>query len=366
MNTLNSLFVLLTATFVLTAPVYAEETKIVVWNAEATIYEGLAKREADIKALDLAISPDVLVLVEIAGAEELERIIGYLGWSDFHAALSDFGKVSNSAFTGLEVAIVSKIPIESSTEYDASIGDGHHEVSGNLGQALSTEKLLSSNGLSGVPSMAKTDRGTLRVDLANGLSIFPVHLKSNRNGACSDASNAIKTLHRMKLAVPQQLQASVENGFDRATKNHLSNAVKRERVVAAIKREADGAVDEGRIVVIAGDFNTAFEPGKAGSKLSDCALKAFSCARSPFPANACPGDGFDDTLAILELGLIGDQKWEFLTRNLDRTYDDEKFADLAIDHIAVPEGQSARFTKAAKAGNTFGSDHYPVVTVFKQ
>ena len=211
---------------------------------------------------------------------------------------------------------------------------------------------------------AQTDRGTMRVDLENGLTLFPLHLKSNRVGQCSDLARAGSALRAAGIDVPAEVQAAFDNGFAKATKTRLSNAAKRERVMAATIVVAEDAVADGRTVVIAGDLNTAFETGKSGADLSsDCKLSDFSCAKAPFPEAARSGsDGFDDTLGMLEAGLVGDTKWTVLSKGLPRTYDDPAFANAAIDHIVVPVADSDRFSTAIRASETYGSDHYPIAT----
>ena len=72
----------------------------------------------------------------------------------------------------------------------------------------------------------------------------------------------------------------------------------------------------------------------------------------------------ESTLAILENSLIGGTKWVFLTRELGKTYNSDKFVDLAIDHIAVPDTKKELFTQAQKTTDTFGSDHFPIWTEF--
>ncbi|MGH1351229.1 MAG: hypothetical protein ACRBBN_10520 [Methyloligellaceae bacterium] len=141
-------------------------------------------------------------------------------------------------------------------------------------------------------------------------------------------------------------------------------------MVAATIREAL-KVEASRDVLIAGDFNTSYEQGKVGLDLSqDCKLQNFSCAKGLFPASACSsGDGFDDTLGMLETGLkLGQGKttpWVVLSKSLPRTYKDPVFADQAIDHVAVPARSGAKFSKAERAGQTYKSDHYPIYVVYR-
>lgn len=188
-----------------------------------------------------------------------------------------------------------------------------------------------------------TAKGTIRVDLAGGLSLFPVHLKSDR--ITKNSPNAI-------------------------TKTRISNAQKREVTIAAISRVAGKAVLSGRTTVILGDFNATFEPGKFGAELADCQLLDFPNKPMLFPLSACAGPGYDDTLGILEFGLIDSKKWIFLTRKLGQTWyggyrtwlgASYNYGDFAIDHVAVPVEQSSQFGVATRADDLYGSDHWPIV-----
>ena len=162
-----------------------------------------------------------------------------------------------------------------------------------------------------------------------------------------------------------QLERAFLTGFKQATNEHIANAEKRERVMAAVARVAQKAVNEGRHAVILGDFNTSYEVGKKGELPEDCVLSDFSCEKAPFPAAACvSGDGYDDTFAILEYGYAAKTKWNVLSKELPRTYTDTSFANAAIDHIAVPQTSTSRFSVAERIGATFGSDHYPVTVTF--
>jgi len=139
--------------------------------------------------------------------------------------------------------------------------------------------------------------------------------------------------------------------------------------MAAVVRVAEQIGGE-RTVVLAGDWNTSYEPGLYGSKPEDCKLPDYSCKPGPLPSGACAGaDGYDDTIgAILEAGLTGSLRWKVLTKGLGRTYRSslrtDPFADLAIDHFAVPESAAPRFSPATKGSDTFGSDHFPIATIW--
>jgi hypothetical protein len=193
----------------------AEPVRIVSWNTKPALYEALDRRLADLKALDQDLRPDVLVLIEVAGKHEVRKIAQALGWTKYHVVVTNWASLNDRVHFALEAAVISKIPIIRAIEYDAS-PDGHHEVFTNDGVVpnIASEAAFSSRGIAGFGDpLARTDRGTIRVDLANGLTIFPVHLKSNWNGACIDLSNAIRTLRRSSLTVPPAAQAFLDMGF---------------------------------------------------------------------------------------------------------------------------------------------------------
>lgn len=354
----------------------AQGLRIIAWNASPESSETVEDRISDLTRLNADLQPDVLVLIEVTDFEAVKKLAMGLGWPKYQIAMSDWARHSTSGFFTLETAIITKVPIERIVEVDAS-PDGTAIPVDEKGNELTSipvvEVQLNTDGISGVSPVRSTDRGTLRVDLENGLSLFPVHLKSSRNGSCSAAAGLESTLRRLGFQTTPAGQALINHaenalasGFEAATRETLSSAVKRERVIAAVKLVAEEAMQEERRVVILGDFNTGLEPGKAGKVFADCTLSDFSCAKMPFPENACTGgDGFDDTLAILTEKLVGSEKWKLLSENLGRTFEDTDFADKAIDHIAVPESQQSFFSEAQKGSDTYGSDHFPVFVEMK-
>ena len=347
-----------------TAPTALADTTIAAWNVAPVSDEGLADRANAFRAFARDVDPDVIVLIETTGLEGARTVAELIGWTEYEVAVSDWSRSRTNPFFALEVAVLSKVPIESATEYDPS-PDGTLPVvdaAGEPTEAVVREIEPDARGIPSVSPLAGTDRVTLRVDLANGLTLFPVHLKSNRNGACIAAEEAIETLEDMGIDPLPELRSAVRDGFERATNERLLNAVKRERVMAAVKVLADEAVAEGRTVAILGDYNVGFEAGLVGTSFDDCKLADFGCARGPFPAEACRGaDGYDDTFAVLTVPLVGTTPWTILTDDLPRTFDDAAFADRAIDHIAVPASHTDRFAGARRADSTYGSDHYPII-----
>lgn len=347
-------------------------TRIVAWNGSPLIYEKRLEDIEKIKNLESTLSPDVLVMTELVGRVEADIIAEGLGWDNVYSYVSEWSTVSTRVHFALEVGVFSKYPIKSVVEYEPK-PDGKLGVVIHNGEETGisvSEQPISSEGTKGISegAISASTRTTIRVDLENGLSIFPVHLKSNYNSACGNLASIQKAYK--KLGWASELEGSpvieaYENGSDHSVKEHLKNAIKREKVIAAVLSFANKALNEGRIPVIAGDYNTSFEPGKFGSQFEDCELKAFTCNKAPFPANACEGDGYDDTFAILMEPLVGDTQWSVLSQGLGRTYDDLKFGDYAIDHIAVPSSLRDRFTDAKKVDDAFGSDHFPVWSVFE-
>jgi endonuclease/exonuclease/phosphatase family metal-dependent hydrolase len=364
MNRLRTL--LLSSAMLLATNSWAADVKIVSWNIAASPYEKVLARASDYKKMADTLSPDVIVMIELTGRADLKAIADAIGWSTYYATVSDGQAQRDEIHMSLEVGGLSKIPIISVIEFDPG-PEGHtHQVFTNAKPDGDSSIPMKEMPLKGIDMMglATTDRGTLRVDLENGLTIFPVHLKSNSNAACYAADQSIGYLKQLGLPALPALQAILDNGSDVKAKEDKDNAFKRERVTAATKTVANQAVADGRTVLIAGDWNTSFEPGKFGQSFDDCQLAAFSCAKAPFPASTCKGDGFDDTFAVMTVPLVGSPKWAMLTKDLGRTYDDTDFADKAIDHMSVPASQAASFVAPKVAPDTFGSDHFPISTVW--
>jgi hypothetical protein len=151
------------------------ETKIVTWNAEAELTESLEERLQDFEDFAAAVDPDVVILVEMNGEQGVSAFVDKLGWSEYYSVTSNLSKLSTSVYFALEVAVVSKIPITSAVEYDTSI-DGAHgiNVNGVVSPVAIDEVQLRSDGIAHFgDTLASTDRGTIRVDLDNGLTLFP-------------------------------------------------------------------------------------------------------------------------------------------------------------------------------------------------
>ncbi|MES0181746.1 hypothetical protein NKJ86_24480 [Mesorhizobium sp. M0025] len=78
-------------------------------------------RQADFAGLDAELSPDVVVMVEVIGRTGAEIVANHLGRSNYHVAVSDLSVPNTAAHEGLEVAVISKIPMIRVTEYDVKL-----------------------------------------------------------------------------------------------------------------------------------------------------------------------------------------------------------------------------------------------------
>lgn len=348
----------------------AGPVKIVSWNLSIATSEKLGDRLPEIRQMADELEPDVLVLIEVAGNVEAKMIAESLGWSEYYGVASNWGRHPTNAYFALEATVISKFPIAAAEEFDTSTDGRPHKVFSHQGE-LDTPVVVETHLVPGDAPVygdpvANKSRGTMRVDLANGLTIFPVHLKSNNAYACSNLEDAIGYLQGAGVAVPQQARDFLRDGFPAATTERVNNAIKREAVMAATVQLADQARASGRTVVIAGDYNTSTEPQLRGLEPDDCTLQNFTCAQGQLPEGACTGaaDGYDDTLGILAGGLDGDDPWSVLTLGFGRTYRKPVFFDGAIDHIAVSESQAGQFAMEPLGTEFYGSDHLPLLVVF--
>lgn len=156
-----------------------EPVRIVTWNMKTTLLEGLDQRQKQFENLNAALKPDVLILIEVAGAQEAKNVAAAMGWIDYQGIVSNFNRAKDNAFFALEVAVLSKIKIDHAVEFDpfiavdtdasddVQIEDGVHEAFG--GGALQTS-LPSVSEIQIVNTLLPTlgaftdgDRGTLRV-----------------------------------------------------------------------------------------------------------------------------------------------------------------------------------------------------------
>lgn len=338
----------------------AEEITVVTWNVKNTGVDEVEKDKRQISEFSSDLQPDIIALQEIKDADAALAIATALGWEKFQLAVSAFGTSQQ------ELAVVSRLPILSAVEYDTKPDGKTHPIysdGGAVGLPINETQLVSEGISNFGDPLSGHDKGTLRVDFENGLTLFVVHLKSDRNDVCYQALKTVKFMEKYNIGLVDQMRVIVRNGLNEATTIRIANAKKRERVAASIKRVASVAISEGRVPIVLGDFNTTFEPGKHGEEAKDCVLKNFTCERVATPKGACDGHGYDDTLGIFTSGMVTPTRWVFLTAQLGRTWQRGKpeFSDYAIDHVTVPEAFRARFSNAWKAKKQYGSDHFPVM-----
>ena len=227
--------------------------------------------------------------------------------------------------------------------------------------------------------------------------IYAVHLKSSRIGLCFGGKDLASSLRRSAKdlenvpsgrALAGDIRAALQ-GFNAqtysneieaasaVTEDALRSARLREATVAAVAVEVGKDVTAGRTAVVAGDFNTPLnEPCKTGEKLTEDNRPTIRCWDT-ISTPGCQMDGYDDTLALLTKGLVGGLQMRALTTAATgRTFASTVFIDLPIDHIFVAGPRADRFDNVQRVGTAqpegngglavFGSDHYPIVTTFRQ
>ena len=104
--------------------------------------------------------------------------------------------------------------------------------------------------------------------------------------------------------------------------------------------------------IVAGDLNVGETDGSnTGTNLDDDNLTG-------------PGDRYDETHALLRGGLVRGLRMTSPTKDLGETYDDPTCAGSgAVDCIYVTGPLQDYFSAATKTAQTFGSDHFGLVTL---
>ncbi len=279
--------------------------RIVTWNVRE-IFTPLdaERRTADLEAAADALSPDILLIQEVASCDAAGAVRNLMGLRDFHLACSDFDK-DGGQHSAFEVAIISRYPLEDVVEFDPSPD----------GRGTNKEEPL--RQVAGVPPVGVA-RGFLRARVpALNLAVSVVHLKSSQGaGGKEDRKNA-------------------------SQREYVAGAV-----AADAARHAVSWPDHA--YVVAGDFNVGHsDRRKNGTSLaSDCYAD-------------CSGkDPYDETHALLGGGLVEGLRMRNLAAGIkDSTY--PSFPGSPIDNIYVLDPQK-RFSAASKAPKTFGSDHLAV------
>ena len=303
---------------------------LMTWNTEGAEMAPAAFAKRIEQALGAVGQVDLLVLQEVIADDQVQAAAEAGGFA--HWAMSDFSppiEISGAWHKSLEVAVLSRLPIESAAEWDTTgrrpEGDGHPP----LVSAPTTPTQERPVGLK-IPDDLRPPRGFLRVDLANGLTIYAVHWKSSRGADC--------TTKARKQARLREVQA------------------------AGLAAEAATALAAGRTIIVAGDYNIQ-APGRVlqvgTDPDEDCAPTRGRCDTLCGPGAR---DGYDDSIALL---LALDDSARLLSGELDSTYVRREFPGGAIDHVLVAgpraEAFSAATTPTVSGKRWQGSDHRPVL-----
>lgn len=305
---------------------------LMTWNIAGGEITAAALAARVEQALEIVDPVEVLVLQEIVSEAQVEAAADAGGFD--YWAISDFSpplKVTNAWHKSLEVAVLSRRPIRSAAEWDTTgrkrNGDGHPPRTSVRG--VPTRELQID--LKAKAGDYPPPRGFLRVDLADGWTLYAVHWKSSRGKHCSARDRASARL--------------------------------REQQAAGLVADAVDALAAGRTIIVAGDYNIQ-APGRVlrvGTHPDvDCAPTQGRCEGLCGPGGL---DGYDDSIAIL-LGM--DPSARLLSGELDATYVLRHFPGGAIDHILVAGPKADRFatatTPTVSGKHWLGSDHRPVIT----
>jgi endonuclease/exonuclease/phosphatase family metal-dependent hydrolase len=237
--------------------------RIVSWNAEALFTPSAAQaRHSDFTQFAADLKPDILVLQEVTQFATVETVRELMGLTGYHIAMSDFEQNDLGEFNALEVAILSRFPLENVLEFDRSPDNQPGDPA---------EQKLERVDLPGIAETG-TSRGFLYAEVPHAkLSLIVTHLKSS-NGQVGHSDR--------------------------------QNAQKRELVAAAIAEHVHDIllrVGTDQTVLVAGDFNVGeTDAAKNGSVLDEDHVSPQA------------GDRYDDTHALLAAGMIGDVRMRSL------------------------------------------------------
>ena len=278
-----------------------EPITVATWN--------VAFIDRSVDALDLdgflqEVDFDILIVNEIKKREDLSLLKSAMGKEDFFSAVSSF----DAGERGLEVGFISRFPMTNIVEFDRSLDN-----SGDV-----EERRLERVEIEGIADVG-VGRGFLVARIPE-LKLFVVasHFKSSR-GRSGDSDR--------------------------------NNAQKRELVAAAISEEVLRLreANPDYSVIFGGDINVGVsDADKNGIDLADDS-----------------SDVYDDTHAILELGLIDGLTMKSLAKNVDSTFvGDDNRPDFpgtgAIDVLYVAGSLAEDFGEARATSRSFGSDHLGV------
>ncbi len=388
---------------------YSEtKLRVVNWNVKAGSVENVLQRKAGISALKGRVPIDILVLQEINSFASVQLIAEYLGMKDSYIAVSNFGSDAKSIFLGLETAVISRVPIVAVSEYQQrfdgkldpngpitidSSGEIKFRVNEDIEELIVPQDVITDSN----DAEKRVSRGLLRVELKNGLIIYPIHLKSNLPSLCFNVnrglSDTLSSLNKIKVSVPEvseKVDVAVEairklvrvDGTNKEaitrrlvqeklpgfTEMHAATAASRENGTAALAKLVASDLKNKNVkgIIVAGDFNTPIdEPSKTGIDLKvDCMPQPMSCDTKIVPDTCGDKDGFDDTHFILSGGVVGGLKMKAMFTKAEPTHTGEDFAESPIDNIYVAGGIASKVVGArilkGSGEIAFGSDHFPL------
>ena len=273
---------------------------------------------------------DVLILQEVISDAQVRAVARALGMP--YWAISDLSPpvaITGNGFRSLEVAILSRIPIEAAAEWDTT---GQEPTGDGYAPRVSSTEIPSTETVVDLPvSDVRPSRGFLRVDLRGGLSVYAGHWKSSRG----------------------------ESG----TAADLDNAAQRERQAAGIVVDARRRLANGGSVLVGGDFNIQ-APGRGERAGTDSTIDCTPAATDDTACGPNGPDGYDDSLHLL---LQLDPSSRLLSLDVEPTFVAERFEGGAIDHLLVAGPLAATFgaarTPPVEGTSYAGSDHRPVYAI---
>ncbi|MEX0813179.1 MAG: endonuclease/exonuclease/phosphatase family protein [Chitinophagales bacterium] len=310
----NIFFISLT---IITFNSFSQSIDIVSWNLkEIFSEEDISNRSTDFQSFGDDLSPDILLLQEYTDGSLMEGIGNAMGLTDYFHASSNFVTGGTGRHGSFETGVLSKYPISRVIEFDIS-------TNGGLGDAEEIEMVET---IKGYTSNSGTGRGFLWVEIeCLNLVVIPVHLKSS---------------------------------VGRTGNDDKENAFKRERVAIAIAN----FVSQAKILyphytfIVAGDFNVGHADSKKnGTKLDEDCYE--DCSDSD--------DGYDDTHAIFEAGIVNGLTMKNLLKWTDATTYERDFGSGPIDNIFVDGDDKENFSQGVISDKLYNSDHFPIYTTLK-
>ena len=309
------LFVLLFWASLFVSSANAEKVKIVTWNVRNTLsLEAITSRKSDFQTFARELKPDIMVLQEVGSTEVVTKLKYTMGLNEFHTAVSNFMAADVPGQRDLEIAVISRYPLTRVLELDPLPDKGEpdpKEIPIIIPASLGMDSI-------------KTNLGSLWV--------------------------YIKKLRLTLLVVLLKSSGDVQGLGD------SKNAEQREYITSAIALRVNQDLENfpGHAHMVAGDFNVGHsDETKNGESLErDCY------------ENCGSKDRYDETHALLSAGLVNGLKMRNLAFTIKSSSRISK-PGSPIDNIYVAGALADRFSNAVKEKKPYGSDHFPIWTIFE-